>query len=380
MQPFEFELLTRVLFGQGTFERTGEIARKLGFRKTLIVSDPAIVETGLVDHARTLLKKQGIATAVFDGFGSNPDSDMVEAGRQFAAGESIDSLIGLGGGSSMDCAKGINFVLTNGGTMKDYWGQHKATKPMLPSIGIPTTAGTGSEAQITALISDSETHRKMACGDKKAAFRVAILDPRLTITQPRGVTAAAGYDAISHAVESYVTRVRTPISDVFARDAWRLLEAHYERVLDHPTDVEARGAMLLGAHEAGIAIEQSMLGATHACANPLTAKYGTTHAVAIGVMLPHVVRWNGEEVGERYADLLAASGRTSGAANAPELLAARLEQLRDAGGLPPRLSGIGALKDDFPWLSDNAATQWTGTFNPRPFDAGMAKLLYERAW
>lgn len=380
MQPFEFELLTRVLFGPGAFERTGEIARELGFRKTLIVSDPAIVETGLVDHAGTLLRKQGIATAVFDGFGPNPGSDMVEAGRQCAEEEAIDSLIGLGGGSSMDCAKGINFVLTNGGTMRDYWGQHKATKPMLGSIGIPTTAGTGSEAQITALISDSETHRKMACGDRKAAFKVAILDPRLTITQPKGVTAAAGYDAISHAVESYVTRVRTPISDVFARDAWRMLEANYERVLDRPTDIEARGAMLLGAHEAGIAIEQSMLGATHACANPLTAKYGTTHAVAIGVMLPHVVRWNGEEVGERYADLLAASGRTSSAADAPEELAHRLEELRQAGGLPPRLSEIGALKNDFAWLSDNAATQWTGTFNPRRFDASAAEQLYVRAW
>src|SRR5206468_5266910 len=229
---------------------------------------------------------------------------MVETGRVYAASCGVDSIVAVGGGSSLDCAKGINFVLTNGGTMRDYRGFGKAARPMLPSIGVPTTAGTGSEAQTYALISDSETHAKMACGDPKAAFRIAILDPALTVTQPREVTAIAGYDAISHAVESYVTTRRSDASDLFARDAWRLLEGHYERVLDAPDDRLARGAMLWGAHEAGIAIEQSMLGAAHACANPLTARYGTIHGIAIAVMLPHVVRWNAQHVGNRYAELL----------------------------------------------------------------------------
>jgi alcohol dehydrogenase len=280
----------------------------------------------------------------------------------------------------MDCAKGINFVLTNGGTMKDYWGQHKAAAPMLPSIGIPTTAGTGSEAQITALISDPETHRKMACGDRKAAFRIAILDPLLTLTQPRSVTAQSGYDAISHAVESYVTKVRTPVSDLFAREAWRLLESGFERVLEQADNVEARSAMLVGAHFAGIAIEGSMLGATHACANPLSARYGTTHAVAIGVMLPHVVRWNSEPVDTRYAELLSATGRSPEPGRAAEALAQRLEELARMGGLPQTLSEIGVRPDDVGWLAENAATQWTGTFNPRPFDAASATELYEKAF
>ena len=146
---------------------------------------------------------------------ANPDSLMIEAGRSFAATHSADSLVGLGGGSSLDCAKGINFVLTNGGAMRDYWGFGKASRPMLPMIAIPTTAGTGSEAQSYALISDAATHVKMACGDPKAAFRAAILDPLLTRSQPREVTATAGYDAISHAVESYVTTRRTPVSRSF---------------------------------------------------------------------------------------------------------------------------------------------------------------------
>src|SRR5437867_8164507 len=163
----------------------------------------------------------------------------------------------------------------------------------------------------------------MACGDPKAAFRIAVLDPELTVSQPRAVAAIAGYDAISHAVESYVTTRRTDISNLFAGAAWHLLDAHYERVLAEPGDLAARGAMLLGAHEAGVAIEQSMLGATHACANPLTAQHGTLHGIAIAVMLPHVVRWNASHAGRRYAELLEADWSREGP-RAAERLAERL--------------------------------------------------------
>lgn len=379
MEPFDLELRTRVIFGAGTLGRLGEVARTLGFTRTLIVSDKGLLSTGIAERARALLAEAGIESWTFHDFEPNPDMQMVEAGRLIAAPLGIDSLVALGGGSSLDCAKGINFVLTNGGTMRDYWGFGKASRPMLPSIGIPTTAGTGSEAQAYALISDTETHRKMACGDHKAAFRATILDPELTVSQPRGVAAAAGFDAISHAVESFVTKKRTPMSDLFAREAWRLLEANYERVLAEPGDIEARGAMLLGAHEAGIAIEQSMLGATHACANPLTSRYGTTHAVAIGIMLPHVVRWNAEVVGERYAELLRVSGKVPGI-DAGMQLAARLEQLARAGGLPATLHSQEIPREDLSILAENSTKEWTGTFNPRILDAASALALYERAY
>ena len=367
--PFDFLPRTRVVFGENSCARLGELARELGFTRTLIVSDRDIVKVGFVEKAAALLNEAGITSCAFHDFESNPDSAMVEAGRVFAASQSIDSIVALGGGSSLDCAKGINFVLTNGGTMRQYRGFGKASQPMLPSIGIPTTSGTGSEAQSYALISDAETHAKMACGDPKAAFRIAILDPVLTVSQPRSVSAAAGFDAISHAVESFVTLKRTNISDMFARDAWRLLEANYERVLTHPDDIIARGAMLLGAHEAGIAIEQSMLGATHACAKPLTARYGTTHPVAIGLMLPHVVRWNAEVVADRYREL------------APEgELADRLEELRRAGGLPERLRDLGISVEALEQLAGDATREWTGTFNPRPLDAATALVLYRAAF
>jgi len=380
MKSFDFQSRTRVVFGEGAIKRLGELARELGFRRTLLVADRGLVACGYVEEASKLLSEAGIEVFSFHDFDVNPDTTVVEAGRQFASHLNVDSIIGLGGGSSMDCAKGINFLLTNSGAMKDYWGFGKATKPMLPMIGIPTTAGTGSEAQCYALISDAQTHIKMACGDPKAAFRIAILDPRLTVSQPASVTAATGFDAIAHAVETYVTTRRNPLSETFSREAWRLLESNYEKVLADPDDIEARGAMQLGAHYAGVAIENSMLGATHACANPLTAAYGTIHGVAIALLLPQVVRWNGSVVGSRYGELLQIASRSASNDNLSEGLAARLERLAVAGGLPRSLSEIGVPRDDLDKLAEDAARQWTGTFNPRPFDMAGALEVYQWAY
>jgi len=380
MLSFDFQSNTRVAFGDGAISRLGELARELGFRKTLLVADRGLLTSGHVEQAVGALRKSAIQVFSFHDFEVNPDTRMIEAGKSLAAGLDINSIIGLGGGSSMDCAKGINFLLTNGGRMHDYWGFGKTTKPMLPMIGIPTTAGTGSEAQSYALISDADTHVKMACGDPHAAFRIALLDPSLTVSQPAIVTATAGFDAIAHAVETYVTAKRNPMSDIFSREAWRLLDANYERVLAHPADLEARGAMQLGAYFAGVAIETSMLGATHACANPLTAHYGTTHGLAIAVMLPHVVRWNRGVCADRYSELLQVSNRPSSNGDPGTALAARLEELARAGSLPANLRAVEIPRSDLQMLAQEAAGQWTGRYNPRPFDAAGALEVYEWAY
>lgn len=379
MRPFDFQPRTRVTFGAGALGQLGALAAELGFRRSLLVSDAGIVAAGIAGQAARSLEARGIEAVLFADFDANPDERMVEAGRLVAAARAVDSIVAVGGGSSLDCAKGVNFVSTSGGMMRDYRGYGKASQPMLPMIGIPTTGGTGSEAQSYALISHAETHVKMACGDPRAAFRIALLDPMLTVSQPAAVTAATGYDALSHAVEAFVTTKRTEISELFAREGWRLLQAHYERVLRHPSDVDARGAMLLGSYHAGLAIEQSMLGATHACANPLTARYGTTHGVAIAVMLPHVVRWNGNEVGDRYATLLDTAGLT-GSGDPGERLARRLASLAQAGGLPVTLRDLGVPQGDLPELAAEAAAQWTGTFNPRAFGESAASELYRLAY
>src|SRR6476659_9371544 len=341
MKSFDFQPRTRVVFGAGVIEQLGALARELNFRRTLLVADHGLLASGHVDEAVGPLTKAGVEVIRFHDFEVNPDSRMVENGTAFVEPLKIDSIIGLGGGSSMDCAKGINFLLTNGGHMSDYRGYGKATQPMLPMIAIPTTAGTGSEGQSYALISDAESHAKMACGDPKAAFRIALLDPALTVSQPRTITATSGFDAIAHAVETYVTTKRNPLSELFSREAWRLLEPNYERVLSEPANLEARGAMQLGAFYAGLAIENSMLGATHACANPLTARYGTAHGAAIAMLLPSVVRWNESAAADRYATLLKLSSVAADqhAYTATEALARRLEELAAAGGLHAGLSG-----------------------------------------
>jgi alcohol dehydrogenase len=247
---------------------------------------------------------------------------------------------------------------------------------MLPMIAIPTTAGTGSETQSYALISDAQTHVKMACGDKRAACQIAILDPKLTLTQPRRVTALTGIDAITHAVESYVSTARNPLSSCFAREAWRQLEANFMRVLEAPHDLDARAGMQIGASLAGLAIEHSMLGAAHALANPLTATYGIVHGQAVSLMLPHVVRYNGAEYRPLYEELLAATHRLNGAPSmkdGPEGLAAYLTHLAHSAELSTRLSQLGVEEHRLEELSRAAAKQWTAAFNPRT--VGQAELL-----
>ncbi len=369
MKPFEFPSSPRVLFGANTMDQLGSLAKEFGAGRVLLVTDVGIRKAGHAERAIRSLETSSLEVFVFDAVDENPTTRHVDAGVQFAAAHApLNLIVGLGGGSAMDVAKGINFVLTNGGKMEDYWGSGKATKPMLPSIGIPTTAGTGSEAQSYALIQHEETHHKMACGDPKAKFRAVILDPALTTSMPRTVTAISGIDAITHSIESYVCTARNPVSQMFSQKAWELLEQNFETVLEEPQNVAARGNMLLGAHFAGLAIECSMLGAAHACANPLTMNYGVLHGVAVGLMMPHVVDWNAPEVQDLYNHLF--SGK----------LQERFCELRRHGGIPERLRDCGVEQTSIPKMANEAAQQWTGKYNPRPLAVDDFVKLYEMAF
>ena len=374
MTSFEFAFSTRLIFGAGTVNRICEVTRELDCSRPLLVADPGIRDAGLVDTVLNLLTNAGLNVEIFDQFGVNPDSTMVDRGVAFATSLNRDSIIGLGGGSSLDCAKGINLILMNGGQISDYRGYGHAKKALLPMVAIPTTAGTGSEAQSYAVISDSTTHLKMACGDPQLAFSTAILDPELTLSQPAQVTASAGFDAIAHAVETAVTTRRTTLSMLFSKEAFRLLNANYERVLTAPNNLEARGAMHLGAFYAGVAIEQSMLGAAHACANPLPAQYQLTHGVALAILLPHVVRWNTKKNKSLYAELMDSKIPPE---QAGTRLAERLVELSKAGGFPTNLKTVGIPMKDLADLAKSAGAQWTGTFNPRPFSESEALEIYQ---
>ena len=384
MVEFDFRLPTRIVFGAGRVTELGELATSLeSVSRVLVVSDPGVVAAGHTQRGLDALHAVGLKTQLFQDFAENPNTDHVEAGLAVARDFKPDLIIGLGGGSSMDCAKGINFLYSCGGRMQDYWGVGKATGPLLPMIAVPTTAGTGSETQSFALISDAETHVKMACGDKRAAFRVALLDPALTTTQPARVTALTGFDALAHAVETAVTNARTPLSQAFSREAWCHLAPNFLRVIAEPNNLEARGAMQLGACLAGLAIENSMLGAAHALANPLTATYNVTHGDAVALMLPHVVRHNASLVEAEYQKLILATAfdrntpdQRAGAAGLAHFLA----EAAAAAGLATRLRDHDIQRTRLSELAADATKQWTGSFNPVEMHVEDFLKLYEAAY
>lgn len=383
MESIDFQPRTRLVFGRGAVARLGELARQLNATRALVVSDAGVVAAGHFQRGIDALHQAGLETCAFHGVHENPTTRDVAAGLATAKDFQPDLLVGLGGGSSMDCAKGINFLYSCGGRMEDYWGVGKATSEMLPMIAVPTTAGTGSEAQSFALISQADTHVKMACGDARAACRIALLDPELTVTQPPSVTALTGIDAVSHAIESYVTRKRNPLSVCYSREAWQLLSEGFPRVLNDSQDIEARAQMQLGAFFAGLAIETSMLGAAHALANPLTARFHLTHGQAVGLMLPHVIRFNGIETGKWYAQLYSdvPNARQVGSTDeAVSLLAEYITDLLRQARLATQLRACRVDDSQIDILSSEATKQWTGSFNPRPLTQADFANLYRAAF
>lgn len=362
-----------VWFGAGERARLPELVSALGGRRPLLVTDPGVRDAARVEAMADALRARGQQPLVFDEVEENPTTEHVARGQRMAREHRADVIVGIGGGSAMDAAKGVNFLLTNGGTMEDYQGFGRTRKPLLPSIGVPTTAGTGSEAQSYALIARAEDHRKMACGDPGARFREVVLDPELLATVPRSVAFASGIDAVAHAVESFVCTRANTVSRMYAREAFRLLHGHLETYLAEPDSEVDAGRMLLGAHLAGAAIESSMLGAAHACANPLTARHGLVHGVAVGLMLPRVVEFNTPAAADAYGELLEAAGAGD---PLPELL----RGLWRLGGLSRRLSEHGVRREELPKLAAEAASQWTASFNPRPVGEREMLEIYESAY
>lgn len=382
---FDVQPRTRLVFGEGSVARVGELARSVGARRVLLVTDPGLVRAGHAPRVEQLLQASALEVCLFDRARENPTTRCVDECVAAAQSAGVDTILGLGGGSAMDTAKGCNFLLTNGGRMQDYQGVGKAKQPMLPFIAIPTTGGTGSECQSAALIADERTHQKMACLDPKALARIAVLDPTLTVSQPPRVTACTGVDALAHAVETAVTTRRNPFSAMYSREAFRLLLDAFPRVLAQPGDLAARGAMLLGAAFAGTAIEHSMLGAAHAAANPLTAHFGVVHGEAVGLMLPWVVRFNAEDPATACAYReLAWAARLARPDDEPAVvigaLVEKLETLLALANMPRWLSERGVERAALAQLAQEAAQQWTAQFNPRPLNAADFERLYHAAF
>jgi len=368
---------TRLVFGDGAIEHLGQLCAEHGAKRAMIISDPGVTQAGHTQRGLDIVKRAGLDATTFTRVHENPSTADVDAAVQAAKDFKPDLLIALGGGSAIDTAKGCNFIYTNGGVMADYHHADKPVTKMLPLIAVPTTHGTGSEAQSYALIADQDTHMKMACGDPKALPIIALLDPSLTLTQPASVAACTSIDAITHAVESYVCTRRNDVSMRYAAESFALTMHALPKVLDDPSDIKARGDMLLGAAYAGLAIENSMLGAAHACANPLTAKFGVIHGQAVGVMLPHVIAFNCllPEINRRYEDLATFSGFAS-----VSEMRHRLTSLLSDAGLKTSLAELDVDPSSFAELAQKAAGQWTAHFNPRPITASDFESLYDQAY
>jgi alcohol dehydrogenase len=372
----------KLLFGSGSVAQLGSVAKSLGTR-ALLVTDAGLSKVGHAQKVYQLLKSAGLEVFLYDRSIENPTDSSVQACKSFADQSKVDLIVGLGGGSSMDTAKGCNFLLSNGGKMADYWGVGKAKQAMLPLIAIPTTAGTGSECQSFALISDDNTHKKMACGDAKALPAITILDPELTISQPSMVTACTGVDALAHALESAVTSKRNDYSSRHSGLAFELIEKNLPLVLHNPSDKKARAGILLGASHAGAAIERSMLGAAHSMANPLTACKSIVHGIAVGMSLPLVMNFNAADPDVRkiYSSL---ARRTDLATiehsdeYAVELLIERVIQLLKLAGFPGSIAELGVDEHDILILAKDASEQWTANFNPRAIECADFEALYSQ--
>jgi len=352
---FDFRPRTRILFGAGEFARLGEVAREQNATRCLLIAGQNSVDAGHAQEAVRSLKARRMDVFTFHDFAANPTFAMLEAARDHVAPQAVNLVVGLGDGAALDFAKLVNVLLTNGGSIRDYRGYGNVPKPLLPMIAVPTTAANGSEAQGNAAIADPDSRSKMICGDPKIFYRTAILDPKLTLGQSAAVN---GYVAISNAIETLLSTRRTPISECFSREAWRLLDASFARAVRVPEDLEARSALLLGAHFAGLAVEYAALGPAHACAQPLVENYHMPIGEAVALVLAPALEWI-----EQGEDLLP-----------------RLRELAAIAELPRSLRDTMVPEQALPRLAEEAAAQWSGRFSTRHFDAAAALEIYGAAF
>lgn len=355
-----------VIAGPRTLERLSEVASG----RVFLVTDAGLAEAGHLARAERILGKAGAEITVYDAVRSNPTPDDVDAclAAAKAAGK-IDIIVALGGGSVIDTAKAVNVLLASGGQATDLHGTGDAGRAV-PLVAIPTTAGTGTESQASALLSDPVTRVKTVCMHPGLAADVVILDAKLTLTQPRAVAAACGLDALTHAVETAVSKAATPVSRPLSQRAFVACWSALPRVLDSPDNLRARGKLLRGAHEAGAAIANSMLGAAHATGNALTAAHGIPHGYAVGLMLAAVVRFNAvnRDAHSTYLDLAESVGLDS----VDELIEGIELRVANAGAEAP-------TDFDVSTLVRLAGEQLTGGFNPRPLDVYALHEIFQDA-
>lgn len=356
------------VLGQGAVDDAIGDIKTLGFKHALIVTDKPLVNIGLVGEVAEKLGQNGITSTIYDGVQPNPTVTNVEAGLALLKANQCDFVISLGGGSPHDCAKGIALVATNGGSIKDYEGLDQSAKPQLPLVAINTTAGTASEMTRFCIITDEARHIKMAIVDKHTTPLLSVNDPELMLKKPASLTAATGMDALTHAVEAYVSIAANPITDACAIKAMELIQANLVNAVENGQDINAREQMAYAQFLAGMAFNNASLGYVHAMAHQLGGFYDLPHGVCNALLLPHVQEYNAQVVPARLKDIAKAMGvDVSGMTDEQGASAAiaAIKKLSVAVKIPENLTLLGVKAEDIPTLADNALKDACGFTNPK---------------
>ncbi len=372
------------VFGEGARRLVAQYVRNLGVRKPLVVSDPGVIKAGWAASVTAELDADGIPYALFGGVTPNPKDHEVHAGAEVYIGEGCDALVAVGGGSPMDCAKGIGIVCTNGGNILDYEGIDEVPRPSPPMVFIPTTAGTGADVSQFAIITDSKRRNKIAIVSKAVVPDISLTDPEPTYTMDRALTSATGLDAFCHAAESIASNASSPITDVHALAAARLIHENLLTAIEQPRDVMARRGMMLASLQAGLAFSNASLGAVHAMAHGLGGLRDLAHGECNALLLPYVMAFNFDAARGPYRRLGEALGlrglETMSADAERDMVLEAVRELGRAAGADQRLSALGVRADDLPLLAQMAERDVCLVTNPRPATRADLLKLYEQAF
>ena len=372
---------TKVVFGTGSISELPMEVAILG-KKAFLVTDEGIGETGLVDQVTDRLGD--LLVGVFSDVPQDSGMEVVDKGAEAALAAGADVLVSLGGGSVIDTAKGMCIVMKEGGSLRDFQGMQMLTRPQTPHIVVPTTAGTGSEVTSGAVVMDRQQGQKVILFEYFNTPGVAILDPRMTEKLPSNLTATTGMDAMTHAVESYVSQQRNPVSDAAALHAIRLISKYLPVAVDNGSDLAARGQMQVAALLAGWAFSNAMVGLVHAMAHSLGAVCGIAHGLANGLLLSHVMQYNLDEVPDLLADIAGAMGSNIAGMNSQEAGQAAINEMQDFSkriGLSQRLRDLGVEVDTLKECSELSLSDGSIIYNPKIImDAEEVLAVYEEAF
>ncbi|EOU2056191.1 L-threonine dehydrogenase [Clostridium perfringens] len=379
---YKFFMPAISLMGADCLKDAGEQVAELGFKKALIVTDKVLGQIGIVKKVTDVLDNKSIEYAIYDETKPNPTVKNVNDGLALLKEKECDFVISLGGGSAHDCAKGIALLATNGGEIKDYEGVDKSKKPQLPMVGINTTAGTGSEMTLFAIITDEERHIKMALVDKHLTPIIAVNDPMLMLAMPKSLTAATGMDALTHAIEAYVSTSATPITDACAEKAIELISNYLVNAVENGQDVEARDMMAYAEYLAGMAFNNASLGYVHAMAHQLGGFYNLPHGVCNAILLPHVQEYNKATSASRLAKIAKIMGGNIGGLTdeqGADLCIDMIKSLSQTIGIPEGLGVLGVKESDFETLATNALNDACSLTNPRKGNLEEVIAIFKKA-